>query len=367
MFYRVIRIAVAAGALFLWGGCVRIDDLTPEEVPAGAISFDAGSVLPGDDATKVALPKQGFVNGDEFFVYGSKTLDGRREDVFVGTMVRLVSSLWGYDNIRFWDSQSTRYDFLAVSGPRSSVGISCNPEDSGPVTANVSYNAVTGECDLMAACNQRSNVAEGRWQDGSKNPVNLTDPVRLHFHHLLSAVSVTVANNSWKEVTLQSWRFQNLAIGGKATVVQNSSGIPDLSWMPTAYSTSTAVLGSAFPEPITLRFGTVYPNPASEDYADQSVVNMMIPQGLAGSGPLPQLVLSYTYKEDLPENPGSNVTISNTLPISLGEIKEKGTGNPITEWEPGVWYEYQVNILIGGDVQMNVIIKPWDAAEASDF
>lgn len=360
MFNRIIRIAAAVGALSLWGGCVRIADLTPKEAPTEAIAFDAGSLLAiGNDVTKDVAAKFQFGGDDEFFVFGSKTLDGIREDVFDGTLVRLVSSTWGYDNTRFWDTQSSRYDFLAISGPRSTAGIECNPvAGGGPVTARVSYNAVLGECDLMAACSQRTSAGEGNWVDGKRNPVKITDPVKLRFHHLLSAVSVKVSNDRWNPgvVTLQSWHFQNLAVAGTVTLVEDDSAVPGFSWETSAYSTSTSVLGSNFVEPIILYPGDIYPDSWTDSPEDAPVVNMMIPQQLAQAYYLPELILSYTFED--------YVTISRTLPITLGTIKGKDTGVPITAWEPGMWYEYEIDILPGGDVDVNVVAIQWDVKDS---
>lgn len=348
MFNRIIRIAAALGALSLWGGCVRIADLTPEEAPTEAIAFDAGSLLAiGNDVTKDVAAKFQFGGDDEFFVYGSKTIDGSQEDVFDGTLVRYVSSLWGYDDTRFWDTNSSRYDFLAIAGPRSTSGIYCNPVSAGPVTARVSYNAVLSECDLMAACSRREADSEGHWK---------TDPVNLQFHHLLSAVIVSVVNNTDAVVTLQSWRFQNIAVGGEVTVAQTTSDSPLFEWKHTAFTSSTAVLGSSFIQPVALSSGSVYPNPWIEDPEEPVVVNMMIPQQLAQAYYLPELILSYTFED--------YVTISRTLPITLGTIKGKDTGVPITAWEPGMWYEYEIDILPGGDVDVNVVAIQWDVKDS---
>ena len=365
MLRRIIRIAAAVGALSLWGGCVRIADLTPEEAPTGAIAFDAGSLLAIDnDATKDVAAKFQFGEGDEFFVYGAKTIGGSQEDVFDGTLVRYVSRLWGYDNTRFWDTQSSRYDFLAIAGPRSTAGIYCDPVAAGPVTAYVNYNAVLAECDLMAACTQRLSTDDGGWTDGNGNPVNLTDPVALRFHHLLSAVSVTVTNGSQGVITLQSWRFQNIAVGGEATIVQNTSGVPGLEWKHSAYSDGTAVLGSSFVEPEVLSPGELYPNPWAANPEEPLIVNMMIPQKLAQAYLEPQLLITYTYEEPDYAHPGTYVTLSRTLPLTLGTIKGKDTAVPVTAWEPGVWYEYEIGILPGGNVEVNVVTTLWDAEEA---
>lgn len=371
MFNRIIRIAAALGALCLWAGCARIADLTPEAAPAGAIAFDASSLLLSDDATKDTAPKNVFSDGDEFFVFGSKTLDGIREDVFDGTLVRLVSSTWGYDNTRFWDTQSSRYDFLAISGPRSTAGIECNPvAGGGPVTARVSYNAVLGECDLMAACSQRTSAGEGNWVDGKRNPVKITDPVKLRFHHLLSAVSVKVSNDRWNPgvVTLQSWHFQNLAVAGTVTLVEDDSAVPGFSWETSAYSTSTSVLGSNFVEPIILYPGDIYPDSWTDSPEDAPVVNMMIPQDLTLSCQ-PVLVLTFTFEEPDPGNPWGYSTCSRTIPVPLNGIMDKNTDLPVTRWKQGHQYEYRVIISAAGSVDVKVVASPWDVTDVdtSDY
>ena len=338
MLRRIIRIAAAAGVLFLLGGCVRIDDRTPEKTPDGAIIFDAWSLLLNDDASKSVEPKDNIGENDEFFVYGAKTIDGNQVDVFDGTLVRFVSSLWNYDNIRFWDPQASRYDFLAIAGPRSTAGISCNPANSGLVSARVVYNAVLAECDLKAACSQRISDDEGRWTDERRQQVSLTDPVDVEFHPLLSPVSVSVTNRSNDEITLQSWRFQNIAVGGEVSVVQDPSGVPGFSWNHTAYSYSTPVLGVSFIEPVALPPDSSYPGL----WAD-----MMIPQELTGIAYEPQIILSYAFRE-------GNDTRSRILTIPLSQVRAIGSDAPMTVWEPGIWYEYVITILSGGAVSVIV-------------
>jgi len=341
---RIIRIAalVAWGALVLPGCSVRLDSPLQDEA---AIGFNAGSMLlREDDATvKGGVIKDGteFSDQDNFFVYGSKTLPSKRSTVFRGDRVSVDgANNWDYTPHRFWDFNSSRYDFLAIAGPGDDSTISCDPSQDGALTAQVSYDPTVAQYDLMAACKRRLTATHS------------TDPVNLVFHHMLSAVSVVVINDSPSQlsITLNSYKFQNLCTQGTGTVTQDEdtpvfSGV----WSQPAYNTN-AVLGDA-PACILAGGGT---------RSSGEVIDLMIPQefGLSLTY-IPRLVLDYSYRESEGAEPTRIVT-----GVRLEEIEAVNGSGYITKWLPGVRYLYEVHIRLGGGLRVSVSVAPWEEVHA---
>lgn len=348
MINRIIRIAalVAWGALVLPGCSVRLDSPLQDEA---AIGFNAGStLLREDDATvKGGVIKDGteFSDQDNFFVYGSKTLPSKRSTVFRGDRVSVDgANNWDYTPHRFWDFNSSRYDFLAIAGPEDDSTISCDPSQDGALTAQVSYDPTVAQYDLMAACKRRLTATHS------------TDPVNLVFHHMLSAVSVVIINDSPSQlsITLNSYKFQNLCTQGIGTVTQDDD-TPVFSnvWSYPAYNTNQ-VLGAA-PGKVLSGKGGTYPGEG-----EVPVIDLMIPQefGLSLTY-IPRLILNYSYQEEGKAEPTNVVT-----GVKLEEIKSIADDSYITKWLPGVRYQYQVHIRMGGGLRVSVSTTPWEEIHA---
>lgn len=337
---RIIRIAAALACYSLiWGCSMQLDRPAEPE----AIGFSAGQSLLREDATKSDLLKDDFLEDDFFFVYASKTISSKRSAVFRGDAVSVDgSNHWDYAPHRFWDFNSERYDFLAFSGPSNSSTISCNPAAGSALSAQVYYDPVDAQYDLMAACKRRI-VTSGQ-----------TDPVDLLFYHMLSAVSVIIINDSPSAVpiTLNSYKFQNLCTQGTATVSQNDDTpvIPGV-WNDMSYNTNL-VLGYDFGGNVIVNGGgTRVPSPRAD---------LMIPQefGLSLTY-IPRLVLDYSYKENPDAEPTRVVT-----GIRLEEIKAVADDQYIVKWLPGVRYTYEVHIRMGGGLRVSVTEAPWEEIHA---
>ena len=351
-----ILAAVCTLTLSTLAGCVKTYNPAPKQ---GEISFGAGSLLLNDDATKSgaglktifdqASENVGEANADKFFVYGTKTISGTRYNVFNGESVSLTSlgsnasdpidDVWEYSPLRFWDSNASQYDFLAISGPASAGGIVCNPAGSAHIRANVTFDALDSPYDLLAAGYQRN--------DGS------TTPVALEFYHILSAVRVTIINDSPStSVTVNSYGFRNICIGATGMVEQSGSGLATMgtgNWEPSSYTSST-VLGHR---------GTTALGNKQEFALPADKWDLMAPQELAPYGDyIPQLMLDYEYDQ---ENPYTLEMEHNhpVFPIRLDEIPVKNSEELITKWLPGKKYIYEIHIRLGGGIIVNVAVTDW--------
>jgi hypothetical protein len=330
MLKSIIRIAASAlGVTLLMTGCAKWLDPAPASGNT-PISFSAGSSLLRDDVTKAS-----FESGASFYVFGAKTISLTHYPVFIGQEVTYDGNAWSYSPARFWDPNASQYDFLAISGPSSASGVSCTPS-SLPLRATVTYSPTASQYDLLAACADRT--------DGSITPVD------LEFHHMLSAVSVVVYNDSpTQSITLNSYGFKNLCTQATLTVEQDLN-TPESGWVSPSYD-SNVVLGDD-DGAVLASGGSHYPTSTITDY--------MIPQALNPLGSsAPTLVLNYTYQETGDPEPTNVVT-----PIRLQDIKTLGSDEAITSWQPGVKYTYQIHIRMGGGIRVHVITTEWEEVNA---
>ena len=355
MLKRVTFIFAAVFGILLSAGCSKTIDLTPEE--GSAIRFGAGSMLLNDDApqrslTRAAEFKGAFGMNDQFLVWGSKTISGNKYSVFTGQTVSLTGlgandadpsdDVWEYSPLRFWDSNATRYDFLAVSGASSTGNIICNPAASGHLTATVTHNVTLSQSDLLAAGGQRTG--------GS------TAKVDLAFQHVLSAVSVVIYNDSpLISVKLNSCKFRNLCVQASGVVQQDGNSLAEMTsshWTPVSYDPSL-IMGYSIDGGANMAARTHYPA--------EEIWDFMIPQSLVPYlSYTPQLYLDYEYDQ---ANPITDEIEHNhpQFPIDLEEILVKNSsGSYITSWEPGKKYSYEIHIRLGGGVNVNVSVTDWE-------
>jgi hypothetical protein len=321
---RIILIAAMASGSLLLAGCAKLDNPAREQ---NSICFQAGCSLLRDDATKGSAPLSAGDQMLEFRVYGAKTVGGTRSNVFNGDLVENIYDQWKYSPVRFWDSNASSYEFLGVSGPQTILF-----ENNTPLTAKVTYNPTVSQYDLMAACYHRNSNAQGT--------LDMSEPVALQFEHFLSAVSVTVYNDSpTQEITVLEYGFRNLYIESDVQFTYTSS-TPQAQWLELSKKKNTTDLLLAH-------------DPAGET---ATVWNMMIPQNLNPLSLAPLLMLKYRLGSD----PSGEVI---ETPIRLSNMTTL-SGNKITEWEPGKKYTYNIHIRYGGGITVHVVTTEWDEVKA---
>lgn len=331
---RVRILAVAIVGALLTAGCYEVNDLSREQ----AICFRAGSPLLNENNTKASTLKQSFSNGDTFYVIGAKTVSGHLEAVF-GSLndpmpVSYNGSAWTYSPTKSWDPAASSYGFLAIARPSDETStIQCDPS-SFPFSASLSYDPTVRQYDLMVACNERTDPQQ--FKSGI--------PVHLQFYHTLSAVSVTVYNDSPSDaITLNSYGFKNLYTMATLTV-EHFEDTPQSSWMVKKFESSTFLKTIA----------STSLGPGGSYYPASAVYDLMIPQDLDPvSTNIPKLVLNYTHGGDIVETH-----------INLKDIKAVGSDNAITSWEKGTKYHYEIHIRYGGGIRVHVVTTPWEEVNA---
>ena len=370
MLKRVTFLTAAVLPILLLAGCGGTLGPTPER---GEIRFGAGSLLLLDDGTqdtkggtiKGAFDQASDVVGaaaaDTFFVWGRKTVSGVPSAVFAGDKVTLknlgsndadpADDVWTYTDSRFWDTGASYYDFLAFSGsPRSSI--TCNPASGGSLTATVAYDPTVNQYDILAAFYQRAK--------GSA-PTISTAAVHMPFQHVLSAVSVTIYNDtpgslSNPDITLNAYTFRNIVTNSTGTISQDGDALAELtttSWISEAHNgLATGVLGdSSGPHVLT----------PSSHYPTTEIWDLMIPQELEPFGNYtPQLYLDYEYTHINPYNTSQQEDVHTAFGIDLEGIHIKNSDDFITSWEPGKKYNYEIHIRLGGGVHVTVNVTDWE-------
>lgn len=369
MLKRVTFLTAAVLPILLLAGCGGTLGPAPER---GEIRFGAGSLLLLDDGTqktKAGTIKDAFdqasdavgaAAADTFFVWGRKTVSGVPSAVFAGDKVTLknlgsnaadpADDVWTYTDSRFWDTGASYYDFLAFSGsPRSSI--TCNPASGGSLTATVTYDPTVHQYDILAAFYQRAK--------GSA-PTISTAAVHMPFQHVLSAVSVTIYNDtpgslSNPDITLNAYTFRNIVTNSTGTISQDGDALAELtttSWSSEAHNgRATGVLGdSSGPHVLT----------PSSHYPTTEVWDLMIPQELEPFGNYtPQLYLDYEYTHINPYT-SQQEDVHTAFGIDLEGIHIKNSDDFITSWEPGKKYNYEIHIRLGGGVHVTVNVTDWE-------
>lgn len=342
MFNRIIRIAVAVGALFILGGCVRKADLMPES-EENYIGFSAGQSPLLRDASTKSTTESFSSNGDTFAVFGERvTSADEHSQVFNGTTVShhyiydeihdlVTEDYWDYESHRYWywASSSDRYDFVAVSPALQRTN---KIQSVDNLKVSTPYDILTGvdsEDILAAAYRRNGNVA---------NPIST---VQLSFAHMGSAVSISLANSSEnKSVTINSIWFKNLVVKADATVSLDNYGRPYLSWENLQRSASKVR---------EQQLNTVVGCGGEESGGFQ----IMIPQELsinAGEAYQPTLVINYT------PNGGAATEHS----ILLREVMQSDGVTPLDRWEMGHKYTYSISMRLDGGLLVTVTTTPWD-------
>lgn len=355
MLFRIIRIAaVLLGAVLLSEGCVQ--RLDPAPTPE-AISFRAGSTLLRDDATKGATPKEADGDVREFLVYGTKTVSGNRSSVFGGVSVTHNSNIWTYSPVRYWDVNASRYEFLGVSGPESVNSSTTSPT----ISATLTYNPISTQYDLMAACDYRERNA---------GVLDMNSPVVMVFEHLLSAVSVVVYNDSpMQHISLVSYGFRNLYIRQNVRVSYYWPS-PTSEWLDDATKAKdtsnplfTWIANDVENEEAREAGIELDPSEHAPDLEDLNW-DMMIPQTLNPLSSAPLLMVKYRLV-DYSNDPVPVRTVSEPIetPIRLNTI-QNSRGEDILEWEKGKKYIYEIHIRYGGGISVTVTTSDWDEVRA---
>jgi len=284
-------------------GC-RQDPLAED---GNAIRFSVESAAIIDMQTKAGaeLPTEADFKGKDIKLFGIRTNDAGTETLFDGgTLLKFNGTDWKYSPLRYW-SQSSSYDFRAVSPAGSDV--SGSAAKTGSVTASFGSDK-----DLMVASN---------------HTVSAYSIVPLTFSHACAAVLFLFKNPvDSPEIQITHFEVNNMYSDGTMSYSWDANQSKDIiAW--TQSEKKDAWLSTD--TPLTL----------SGTYQPIDGWHLVVPQTLGSDAKL-----SFRYTVE-----GESDTKYAVLSIPDGHNK----------WEPGKTYKYQIDIDIQ-TIGLSFTVASWD-------
>lgn len=335
-------------AVLMTVGCKR----EPVPVTDGAeICFEACAVQLEETKSVASLDhRTGFDLNDEMSVYAWHSKEATKVfDNQTVTCPAVYTDKWTYSPKKKWRWQDDDYyDFLAVTKKVGGVALapasvtSLAPTSSSPFSLSVPYDARTDHYDLMMA--------------GTRRRVTDVDPsavVPMNFKHMLSAVRVLFYKDPGSQrFVITSYGFTDLVVAADLI----------LGWNETDKVCKLRLDNTEHNHQAQFGFNREAAEPWLEDdkfvpLYDPGFYDLLIPQNL-DSDDSPSLAV--TFRDDVTDS--WNKYEPEHIPLK--DIKIKNTDTPITAWEPGKVYTYEVHILLNGGVLVNVITTEWDEIEA---
>ena len=263
-----------------------------------------------------------FVNGDDFNVYGFKTINAANTTVFNGDAVSYDGTDWTYDNLRFWDPNASSYTFYAAS-PADKIASA--DAQTGEFTSN-SIAFAGNDNDVLVA--DKKVVAKADYN----NPVNLS------FNHIASLVDFKVkkhAEIAAATVAVTSFQLNNIDNVGTFSVNDAyTSSHPVVTWSPTArgaYSNTSGVTSVA-----------TLPDNVGTDGSDFLINNLIaMPQTFRTDANIQTVTIEYSITS-------GGDTVTNTATFNLktfDNVDDKDNEDTlIGGWEGGKHYTFYITI-----------------------
>lgn len=339
---RILHIVFAYTALtLLAGGCADRHALDTDRTE---ISFSASAVHLEEDTKGVTEldHRTEFALNDVISVWAWHNNEAAQ--IFTKQHVTLtdaVNHVWSYAEKKKWSwADNDWYDFLAIPGSGDDA-TSIPPTSNSPYSLSVHYDPRVQQSDLLMA--------------GTRRKVTDPDPsdvVHLNFQHMLSAVKVLFYRDSGSQkFVITSFGFTDLVVSADIAGYWNESDNMFSYRLDNSEHNHQKMFGEdrnyAKPWLEPAKFVVTY---------DPGFYDLMIPQNL-DSDDAPSLVV--TFRDDVPGD--YNEYTPDPIPLKDIIIKGSGTpGTPITRWEPGHVYVYEVHIMLNGGVLVNVITTKWE-------
>lgn len=264
-----------------------------------------------------------FASGDDFNVYGFKTISAANTTVFNGDVVSYDGTDWTYTNLRFWDPNASSYTFYAVS-PAGLVA-----------TANAQTGAFTSSSVTFAGNDNDVLVADKK----AVANADFNNPVNLSFNHIASLVDFKVKKHSEiaaATVAVTSFQISNIDNTGTFSVADTyaTSNHPDVTWNATArgtYSNTSGVTSVA-----------TLPSNVSTDGSDFLINHLVaMPQTFRTAENKQTVTIEYTITS-------GGDTITNTATFDLktfDNVDDKDNEDTIIGgWDGGKHYTFYITI-----------------------
>ena len=375
---RFIYLTIAVWVALSLAGCLRGLDYGSES-DGSPITFDAGvELIRGDVSTKALNTNTSFTTGDKFRVFGRRSGEGKDTRIFYkgddadplnnyeSVEVTRTSGpdKWSYTPpvYWYWVNESNYYDFIAVHPADASaerMKTTDGKDIPGYMAVKAPYNIKSDDYDLLMAASRRKG-----------HEANRVAPVELTFHHMLSAVRFIVTNQSaGTNITLDSLIIGNVIQSAYAKMTIDAKDEAEYYWIDSQRTTDTL----SFYEGSKKLYYTGYTPPEPPDAEPPYNVSyttefrLLIPADLSETvdGSLVPAVPNDDYNGKIPY---LRIVIDGYTipPILLKDIQRTryGTDDPISVWEPGVRYTYNIDVRVDGGVIITVITTEWEELEA---
>ena len=386
---KLMILAVAAIAL---AACSKTFDHSNAASEGNAIGFGTWTNVltkshdPGSSSTGTELTAS-FAVGDDFNVYGFKTVSGTDSPVFSGTTVTLESTGWTYAPIRFWDPSATSYTFYAVAPAGLLDGTGASATTAGVFTSEP-IEFLGGDTDKTVI--KDILVAAKTTVSNSNSTPAFTSPVTLPFYHIASLVDIKVQKHNDLEVpseVLTGERAKYIKVAVSAISLTNIDGNGHFSissygttspyapvtssstWTEESGATKKTYNNTSGYVTVTLPVADV--KSVTEAAPDALISQLVVmPQTFRTTNTNDQTV-NITYTIETCEGGVSSTTEPITASFDLKEFDNaqdytNTTGNYIASWLPG--YHYTYIITIGANaITFNANIQNWAAATSNGY
>lgn len=263
-----------------------------------------------------------FVNGDDFNVYGFKTISAANTTVFNGDAVSFDGTDWSYTNLRFWDPNASSYTFYAAS-PAGLIA-----------TANAQTGEFTSNSITFAGNDNDVLVADKK----TVPQADFNNPVNLSFNHIASLVDFKVkkhAEIAAATVAVTSFQINNIDNVGTFSVNGAYTGShPVVTWNPTArgaYSNTSGVTSVA-----------TLPSNVGTDGSDFLINHLVaMPQTFRTDENKQTVTIEYSITSG-----GDTVTNTATFDLkTFDNVDDKDNEDTlIADWEGGKHYTFYITI-----------------------
>lgn len=302
-----------------------------------------------------------FTNGDDFAVYGYKSMSDNTgaNTVFDGVTVSTTDgTTWTYDTPRFWDSNYDKYTFFAVS-PASAVA-SANAQ-TGEITST-SFTFEGNNNDILVA--DKKEVAKG---DGSTF-FNGFATVPLQFNHVASLVDIKIKKApAFHSATVSVTAFKLSNIKNEGTFSVNDAytdNHPVATWNSKGttddYTPSNGVESVTLP--LTIAEDSNFPSQNAAAASDIIKSLIVMPQTFVASDGTDPQKITLNYKiavgDESIEYNDKNLYLADFDVVDDADQND----NKIGSWEPGK--HYTLYITIGANaISFSASISDWTPAD----
>ena len=317
---RIIQYTAIVIALSLAASCSNL--IEEKALEGGLISFEPQSL-----ETKARVTPDN-LTGEQFAVW-----DLMGSDIHIQNSIQYSGGKWVYNTPATYYWKDGTHKFFGYTYNKGSFAN--NVWSIGSTDSPVTITTTANQTDLLFSSIETTTAAD--WKAATTGHTKDT-PVKLTFHHLLSAIRVTMINASGENVTVSS-----------AAVTLPNQGSATVSFAGAQADTSVTVGTTA---------GNFGGFTAQKSLAAGDSLNVLDGTVLTTANTLaaPYMIWPQTLAENA-------ATIAVTLKV--GSAAEKTVNIPIqenTKWAAGEINSYRL-LIYPNDIKLVFEVQPWEVVE----